>query len=146
MLLDEIKMDRSEGTSGPWIYRPAPYGFDVIAMPQKDDGGWWVGPVQKIISPHSATHKGCIEESENICEINARRIARLPELEDAYLALVSEIAKMRVALSEAADELDSYYAAEYGGGHPYSVRKFDEARATNPARIALQENTDDRWK
>jgi MoxR-like ATPase len=48
-----------------------------------------------------------------------------------------EIVRLRAALKEAADELDAYYAAEYAGDHPYSVKKLAEAKASNPARAAL---------
>lgn len=52
-------------------------------------------------------------------------------------ALTAEIERLRVALREAADELDAYYRAEYPGDHPYSQKKLEQAMATNPARAAL---------
>jgi hypothetical protein len=40
-------------------------------------------------------------------------------------------------MTEAAEELDAYYAQEYAGDHPYSVRKLVQAKEENPARAAL---------
>ena len=61
--------------------------------------------------------------------------------DDTPEALCAEAAdgilRLRAALNEAADELDAYYAAEYAGDHPYSVKKLAEAKASNPARAAL---------
>jgi hypothetical protein len=40
-------------------------------------------------------------------------------------------------ITEAADELDAYYATENAGDHPHSVRKLAQAKQANPARAAL---------
>jgi len=45
--------------------------------------------------------------------------------------------RLRELLAEAADELDAYYAHEYQGDHPYSVRKRKQAMDANPAREAI---------
>lgn len=63
---------------------------------------------------------------------NARLIALAPDLAAALL-------KAEEALSESANELDAYYAYNYSGDHPYSVKKLKQARASNPARAALTE-------
>jgi hypothetical protein len=40
-------------------------------------------------------------------------------------------------MTEAAEELDAYYAQEHAGDHPHSVRKLAQAKEENPARAAL---------
>jgi hypothetical protein len=43
-------------------------------------------------------------------------------------------------MTEAAEELDAYYAQEHAGDHPHSVTKLAQAKEANPARVtALQE-------
>jgi hypothetical protein len=41
-------------------------------------------------------------------------------------------------MTEAAEELDAYYAQEHAGDHPHSVRKLAQAKEENPARAALK--------
>jgi hypothetical protein len=40
-------------------------------------------------------------------------------------------------MTEAAEELDAYYAQEHAGDHPHSVTKLAQAKEANPARAAL---------
>lgn len=45
--------------------------------------------------------------------------------------------KAEAALAECEAELNAYYANEYAGDHPYSVKKLAQAKATNPASETL---------
>ena len=72
-------MSESKPTPGPWYPKPAPYGWDVWG--NLDDGkDTWVGPVQRIISPHARIgNSRAIEAAWDETEANARLIAAAPE-------------------------------------------------------------------
>ena len=84
MTPDEIEKDRSEGTSGPW--RVGPVDDTVVIAP---DGS------------EVAAIDGDYNEPDlwPVMEANARRIARLPELEQAYLDLTAEVQRLTDALN-----------------------------------------------
>lgn len=75
MTHDEIEKDRTAGTPGPW--RVGPVDDTVVIAP---DGS------------EVAAIDGDYNEPDlwPVMEANARRIARLPELEQAYLDLTAE--------------------------------------------------------
>lgn len=71
-------------TPGPWYLKPASYGFDVWGN-LHDGSDAWVGPVKRLISPHSKVHSGkdiCADADET--EATARLITAAP---DMYAAL-----------------------------------------------------------
>jgi hypothetical protein len=76
-------------TPGPWYPKPAPYGWDVWG--NLDDGkDTWVGPVQRVISPHARMgSRKAIEAASEETEANARLIAAAPDLLEA-LRLTAE--------------------------------------------------------
>lgn len=84
MTHEEIEKDRSEGTSGPW--RVGPVDDTVVIAP---DGS------------EVAAIDGDYNEPDlwPVMEANARRIARLPELEQAYLDLTAEVQRLTDALN-----------------------------------------------
>lgn len=135
MTPDEIQKDREAGTSGPWCVGPvddtvviAPDGSEVAAI----DGDYNEPDLWPVM------------------EANARRIARLPDLEQAYLDLTAENAalKERVAELEAvmtpfAKRADTYDPPENDDGdtdwHDHNRLLIGDLRR---ARAALQENGD----
>lgn len=84
MTPDEIEKDRAEGTPGPW--RVGPVDDTVVIAP---DGS------------EVAAIDGDYNEPDlwPVMEANARRIARLPELEQAYLDLTAEVQRLTDALN-----------------------------------------------
>jgi hypothetical protein len=76
-------MSEGKHTPGPWYPKPAPYGWDVWG--NLDDGkDTWVGPVQRVISPHARMgSRKAIEAASEETEANARLIAAAPDLLDA---------------------------------------------------------------
>lgn len=88
MTHEEIEKDRSEGTSGPW--RVGPVDDTVVIAP---DGS------------EVAAIDGDYNEPDlwPVMEANARRIARLPELEQAYLDLTAENAALKERVAELAE-------------------------------------------
>ena len=62
---------------------------------------------------------------------------------DEIIRLTAENEKLRVALRECEAELNAYYRMEYPSDHPYSQKKLAQAMASNPATVALKENSDD---
>ena len=85
-LIDDIRRDREAGTPGPWVYDKysslkSPNGLAVSV--------WGLG-----IS-HS-----CRDADT---EANARRFSRVPQMEDALLAAVSEIKRLHKEMERAAD-------------------------------------------
>lgn len=93
-MIDDIKRDREAGTPGPWIN--SKFGCQVLTGDSwssicmlKGAAGWEDG-------------RGAYEQDYmwQIQEANARRIARLPDLEAKYIAL-------KEAADELADALES---------------------------------------
>jgi len=96
--------------------------------PEDSDTGWSEAAVAGYEKTRDAIHA-------HYASALAARDARIAALE-------AERERLREALTEAADELDAYYTAEYPTDHPHNVRKLETAKAANPARAALQEPTD----
>ena len=92
----QMVADREAGTPGPWAYRPDKYddwgtvkaGRFVLCRVRDPDA---LG--EAILALHR-------DKGTDPWEVNARRIARLPYLESAYLTLAAENATLRA--SEAA--------------------------------------------
>lgn len=72
---------------GPWRADDAPYGYDVVSLPAKDSEGWWVGPINHIICPHSAVASSAVEADPETTLANARLCAAAPALRDTVAAL-----------------------------------------------------------
>lgn len=95
MTPDEIRADCVAGTPGPWR--------------DLDDAGYtWK---KWVVSPDGDAELGNWHIAFVTGQANARRIARLPELEDAYLALTDRVAQLEKAL--AAIELQGGLAETY---------------------------------
>ncbi|BBU58552.1 hypothetical protein KU6B_48170 [Mameliella alba] len=77
-LIDQIKADRASGTEGPWGYGRT--GEEQRLILSQGGKGRYVCNVQIFQTPR---HMGLWEEDSR--EANARRIARLPDLEAAYI-------------------------------------------------------------
>lgn len=101
-MADSIRADREAGTPGPWMAAELEEAlcsyedWPEVNIEANDDCG-----------THSLAHVryGCSEAKvEGDVYANARRIARLPDLEEAYLAILSENAALREQVSKA-DEL-----------------------------------------
>ena len=95
MTHDEIEKDRAEGTSGPW--RVGPVDDTVVIAP---DGS------------EVAAIDGDYNEPDlwPVMEANARRIARVPELEQAYLDLTAEVQRLTADREDARDCLAPFVA------------------------------------
>lgn len=85
MTTEKIERDRTAGTPGPW--RVGPVDDTVVIAP---DGS------------EVAAIDGDYNEPDlwPVMEANARRIARLPELEQAYLDLTAENATLKQRIAE----------------------------------------------
>ena len=100
-LIDDIRKDREAGTPGRW---KSPY--------ETWDHGW------ELQTPCDNTYQGvgpeCADDSktpiaiigvnsafgkDHILEANARRIARVPDLEAAYISAVEEIAELKAIIA-----------------------------------------------
>lgn len=69
-LLDQIKADREAGTPGPWEYETGPA---------------YTAEYHIVMSGYDQVAE-CWEMEDEISAINARRIARVPDMEAALLA------------------------------------------------------------
>lgn len=69
---------------------------------------------------------------------DARRIARVPEMEQALIDQAAEIERLRAALVQCRDEIDAYILQEYPSEHPVHQRCRGRDMAANPARAALE--------
>lgn len=102
MTPEKIERDRTAGTPGPW--RVGPVDDTVVIAP---DGS------------EVAAIDGDYNEPDlwPVMEANARRIARLPELEQAYLDLTAEVQRLTAerdaALAGAPDATAALIAAAY---------------------------------
>ena len=50
-----------------------------------------------------------------------------------------DVERLRAALRECEAELNAYYRMEYPYDQPYSQKKLAQAKASNPATVALKE-------
>ena len=140
--LEQLRKDVEAGTPGPW--KLTGYGA-VSAYGSVDTIS---GAVLCSVAYADETIR---DDDEGRCwtldgkqEANARRIARLPDLERAYLDLRKAADELAAALSEAADEIDGYIRQEYPGDHPVHARYRERDFAANPARAALIAIEEDR--
>ena len=82
-----------------------------------------------------------------LCAIAADEITRLTaEVEQNTIDFEEyrrDVERLRAALRECEAELNAYYRMEYPGDHPHSQKKLAQAMASNPATVALKENSDD---
>ena len=88
-LLDEIKRDREDGTPGPW---------EADHCKQCDLWEIWGPNETEILTPHFVFDddiRGAVLGSAD-----ARRIARVPDMEDHIIALETENERLRAALGE----------------------------------------------
>lgn len=90
--------------------------------------------------------KTCISmdaESGCLCAIAADEITRLTaEVEQNAIDLEEyrrDVERLRAALRECEAELNAYYRMEYPYDQPYSQKKLAQAKASNPATVALKE-------
>lgn len=88
MTPEDIRKDREQGTDGPW---------EVGVRDTGTDERYVRGNHFEICK---CLHH-CVGGIEKEMEANARRIARLPELEEAYLAQAAEIERLREAIKYA---------------------------------------------
>lgn len=97
----QMVADMQAGTPGPWLYRPGPYddwgvvkaGHCVLCQvrdPEAID--------EAILSAHR-------RNGTDPWEANASRIARLPDLEAAYLTLAAENATLRASEAAALERI-----------------------------------------
>lgn len=94
--LDELRADREAGTDGPWRYHHDKYEGDAILASNK--------PIRWVVRRYEDPDTGYdVVDIPN--EADARRIARLPDLEAAYLEAVEAL---RVA-NDAITEMFRYY-------------------------------------
>ena len=84
--------DREAGTPGPWAYRPDKYDdWGVVKA-----GRFVLCRVRDPEALSEAVLSAHRDKGTDPWEANARRIARLPDLEAAYLTLAAENATLRV--------------------------------------------------
>lgn len=85
--IKELIADRSAGTDGPWWtdakYDGREYGCSIIAA-RTDAGPLPGNPTRGAVAFATAI----LNTEARRCESNARRIARLPDLEAAYIEAV----------------------------------------------------------
>lgn len=82
--VEQLRADMAAGTPGPW----------------RHDGPHWNAIVWSDAGNRIAfmAHSNGLDDDRD--EANASRIARLPDLETAYLALAEENERLRAALGE----------------------------------------------
>ncbi len=100
--LDELRADGESGTSGPW-WTAAKYdgrdaGCSIIAA-RTDAGPLPGNPTRGAVAFSTAL----LNTEARICEANARRIARLPDLEAAYIEAIETIKSIEIALMRGDD-------------------------------------------
>jgi hypothetical protein len=84
-LIDDIKRDQSAGTPGPWWTRSRYNGTDMgcaIIAVRTDSGQLPGNPTRGMVGWASAI----LNTEARKCEANARRIARVPDMEAALIA------------------------------------------------------------
>ena len=108
-LIEQIKADREAGTAGPWAKmhdHPNPDVAASLARIQPKVERVWNG--NEIAMVFCCDH---IEDGRQEQEYNARRIARVPDMEAALLA-ADELAD---AMGECVDKLESVIRGEFDG-------------------------------
>lgn len=83
--IEELKADRAAGTQGDWEW--------VEAYPNGFTTQWRVSPGVLTVDGSDGTPGG-----DGIDRANASRIARLPQLEAAYIEAVEHIERLVVAI------------------------------------------------
>lgn len=120
--IEQLRADIAAGTPGPWV----------------NDGPTWNAIIWSDNGNRIAfmAHSNGLNDARD--EANARRIARLPDLEAAYLALADENARLRAALAEISDRHIPDQPAAFGGDElQWAQRQHGQLRAL--ARAALGE-------
>lgn len=111
--MDELRADREAGTDGPWWtdakYSGQDAGCSIIAA-RTDAGPLPGNPTRGAVAFATAL----LNTESRRCEANARRIARLPDLEAAYLEAVETL---RVADDAIAEMLRYYDGGESRGSY-----------------------------
>lgn len=96
--MDELRADREAGTDGPWWtdarYSGQDAGCSIIAA-RTDAGPLPGNPTRGAVAFATAL----LNTESRRCEANARRIARLPDLEAAFLEAV-ELLKNAMGIIE----------------------------------------------
>lgn len=67
-------------TDGPWIYRDAPYGFDILVLDKPTERALWVGSVTTGIGDDP------FYPPRSECRANAKLMSKAPDL---FKSLVS---------------------------------------------------------
>lgn len=94
--LEQLKADREAGTDGPWQVSGARHKGDLRLGP--DARLHMVGPDNDAVSAVFFSMKTGLGWHD------ARRIARLPDLEAAYIEVIAKLDKAVEAFSEAMEE------------------------------------------
>jgi hypothetical protein len=68
--------------------------------------------------------------------------AQCVKVEGLFLGTHKENEKLKSALCVCELELNAYYRMKYPGDHPHSQKELAKAMASNPATVALKENSD----
>lgn len=101
--LTELIADREAGTGGPW-WTDGKYSVDecgvAIIAARTDCGPMPGNPTRGM----AAWASEILPENADRCEANARRIARLPDLEAAYIEAVRALREMKDLLSYAGQD------------------------------------------
>src|SRR5690606_20223008 len=85
--LEQLEADREAGTTGPWIVRTLEnFGYNIVHY--KDCDKFNIIRVVKTASEH-----------------DARRVARLPDLEEAYISSTEKVAELQAKLDKAVEAL-----------------------------------------
>jgi hypothetical protein len=130
-MIDDIKRDREAGTPGPWRIH--------VLTSVDPNGDEWETDVEvetssgKYIHGHDLGY-GCGVDNE--VRTNARRIARLPDLEAKYIALKEAADGLAEAVKAATD-----YASDASNGHLWFVTKKDGRDAL--VRLSVEEGQQD---
>ena len=122
MTPDEIQKDRAAGTPGLWHIgsnNPSRV-FDLAGNPV----------IQRDPSFRDAER----------CEANARRIARVPELEEAYLALTAENAALKARVAELGAALAGMLSHSCVADAGADMKCEEDHTAERKARAALEKS------
>jgi hypothetical protein len=90
--IDQIKRDREAGTDGSWVVNSDPFHFDTASDVVSE-----CGTLDARIGGNCKWQKQ---------EANARRIARVPDLEEAVIAQREEVLLLREVLKAWVDQYD----------------------------------------
>jgi len=114
----QMVADREAGTPGPWVYEYTCVGH-TVRQP---------GAMNRIFGSNNA----------NAPEVDARRIARLPDLEAAYLTLAAENATLRAD----ADRINGYnveLCRDFNVMNLHGARQDDLIRALRASEAAAMD-------